>query len=141
MSLFMNNLRLEELKVLNEGPLADQDLNFFLGMESPAVYLFSCSSNAMSGDGILKGDVLVCTRGRQVQSGDIIIIAVNGRFLVRRFIDGKYPYLESSNPDFLRIDLSKVEEPEVFGVVTGMIRKTKRVDVKSEIKNVRTKSK
>ncbi|MGN0916251.1 MAG: LexA family protein [Succinivibrio sp.] len=133
MSLFMNNLRLEELKVLNEGPLADQDLNFFLGMESPAVYLFSCSSNAMSGDGIFKGDVLVCTRGRQVQSGDIIIIAVNGRFLVRRFIDGKYPYLESSNPDFKRIELSKVEEPEVFGVVTGMIRKTKRQDMKADV--------
>ncbi len=108
---------------LMEGLIGDQSLNDFFGIGNPYVFLFRMSSDAMSGDGILKGDIIVCSRREPPADGKIIIMAVDRRFAIRRFVDGLEPKLVSSNPAFPDIVLSSAKYVDLFGVVTGVIRK------------------
>ena len=107
---------------LIQGPLNEQDLNLFLGVKSPYSYLFRMKSDEMKDFGIFNNDIVVCRRDLAVEDGDIIIMAVNGRFLLRKFIDGREPYLLS---DDKKIVLAG-KDIELFGVVSGIIRKGNR---------------
>ena len=109
------------------GKLDNQNLNLFFNLDLPSVYLFRASSDALHDDGIYEGDYIVCNRALLVEDQSIIIIAVDGKFYIRRFNDGQKPYLSASNPKFKDIDLTKAKEVEFFGVVTGVIRKYKNI--------------
>ena len=110
---------------LVEGKILGQDLNAFFNLKSPSVFLFRVGSDALLQDGIYKGDFVICDRSKVIEDQQIIVIAVDGKFYIRRFIDGFKPYLQSSNDKFKDIDLQKARSIETFGVVTGVIRKFK----------------
>lgn len=110
------------LEVLNQGKISGQDLNSFFNMHSPSTFVFKVKSAALKADGISVGDIAVCDRSILVKDGDIIVICVDGRFYLRRFVDGIEPYLEGDE-NIKRIYLSKAKEIDVFGVVTGIFRK------------------
>ena len=88
---------------LEEGPFKGQDLNSYLYMNLPSVYLFRMSSNVMHEDGILEGDVVIVDRSLLIENGDYVVMSINGTFLLRQFLD----------------------ECELFGVVSSVIRKTR----------------
>ncbi len=120
MSLFLLS-ESTEIELI-QGPLNEQDLNLFLSVKSPYTYLFRMKSDEMNDYGIFSNDIVVCRRDLAVEDGDIIIMAVNGKFLLRKFIDGREPYLLS---DDKKIELAG-KDIELFGVVAGIIRKGNR---------------
>lgn len=61
------------------------DLNEQLIMNKPATFFFRMSGDAMTEAGIHDGDVLIVDRSLPVHSGRIIVAAVEGELLVRRF--------------------------------------------------------
>ena len=107
------------------GKILGHDLNAFFNLKSPSVFLFRVGSDALLQDGIYKGDFVICDRSKVIEDQQIIVIAVDSKFYIRRFIDGFKPYLQSSNDKFKDIDLQKARSIENFGVVTGVIRKFK----------------
>uniref|UniRef100_UPI003FF0AD6B LexA family protein n=1 Tax=Succinivibrio sp. TaxID=2053619 RepID=UPI003FF0AD6B len=78
---------------LQEGPFKGQDLNTYLYMNLPSVYLFRMSSNVMHEDGILEGDVVIVDRSLLIENGDYVVMSINGTFLLRQFLDGREPRL------------------------------------------------
>ena len=112
---------------LHEGLVLKQDLNSFLDLRKPSTFLFSMSSDAMEKDGILKGDIVVCRRDLVPADGDIILVSLNGSFYIRIFCDGDDPVLTCSNEAVSDIHINSVSSFELFGVVSSIIRKNRRI--------------
>lgn len=110
---------------LEEGPFKGQDLNSYLYMNLPSVYLFRMSSNVMHEDGILEGDVVIVDRSLLIENGDYVVMSINGTFLLRQFLDGREPRLVCADDTIPDINLTHVDECELFGVVSSVIRKTR----------------
>lgn len=110
---------------LEEGPFKGQDLNSYLYMNLPSVYLFRMSSNVMHEDGILEGDVVIVDRSLLIENGDYVVMSINGTFLLRQFLDGREPRLVCADDSIPDINLTHVDECELFGVVSSIIRKTR----------------
>lgn len=110
---------------LQEGPFKGQDLNTYLYMNLPSVYLFRMSSNVMHEDGILEGDVVIVDRSLLIENGDYVVMSINGTFLLRQFLDGREPRLVCADDSIPDINLTHVDECELFGVVSSVIRKTR----------------
>ena len=110
---------------LVDGKILGHDLNAFFNLKSTSVFLFRVGSDALLQDAIYKGDYVICDRSKVIEDQQIIVIAVDGKFYIRRFIDGFKPFLQASNDKFKDIDLQKARSIENFGVVTGVIRKFK----------------
>lgn len=110
---------------LEEGPVKGQDLNSYLYMNLPSVYLFRMSSNVMHEDGILEGDVVIVDRSLLIENGDYVVMNINGTFLLRQFLDGREPRLVCADDSIPDINLTHVDECELFGVVSSIIRKTR----------------
>ena len=101
---------------LQEGPFKGQDLNTYLYMNLPSVYLFRMSSNVMHEDGILEGDVVIVDRSLLIENGDYVVMSINGTFLLRQFLDGREPRLVCADDSIPDINLTHVDECELFGV-------------------------
>ena len=104
---------------LQEGPFKGQDLNTYLYMNLPSVYLFRMSSNVMHEDGILEGDVVIVDRSLLIENGDYVVMSINGTFLLRQFLDGREPRLVCADDSIPDINLTHVDECELFGVVSS----------------------
>jgi DNA polymerase V len=61
------------------------DLNEQLIRNKPATFFFRMNSDAMSGAGIFQGDTIIVDRSIKPASGKIIVAALNGELLIRRF--------------------------------------------------------
>src|SRR2546429_7524644 len=61
------------------------DLNEQLILNKPATFFFRMNGDAMTGAGINSGDVLIVDRSLKAGNGKIIVAAVNGDLVVRRF--------------------------------------------------------
>ncbi|MCR5083934.1 MAG: hypothetical protein K6A65_00325 [Succinivibrionaceae bacterium] len=110
---------------LREGPFAGNDLNTALLSARPSTFMFTMSSDAMRGSGILNGDILICRRDLLPREGDIIIAEWRGEFWVRQWVTRPTPRLIASDgvsPDILLDDLNAAG---CFGVVSGVVRRLK----------------
>ena len=67
------------------------DLNEQLIKNRPATFFMRVNSNAMSGAGIHKGDVVIVDRSLVAKNGKVVIAVVDGELLIRRLeiSDGK----------------------------------------------------
>jgi DNA polymerase V len=98
------------------------DLNEQLIMNKPATYFFRMNGDAMEGAGIYAGDVLIVDRSIKATSGKIIVAAVNGELLVRRFTQTMNKgRLEPENKRYTTIELGEFTEYQAWGVVTCVI--------------------
>ena len=74
--------------------------------------------------GIFDGDVMVVNRKIDAAPGHIVIAALNGEACVKRLTKRGATYvLESENPKYLPRYIMEGDEFEVWGVVTGNIRR------------------
>lgn len=98
------------------------DLNECLIMNKPATYFFRMNSDAMEGSHILCNDVLIVDRSIKVSNGKIIVAAINGELLVRRFEQGfNKAFLAADNKRFKDIPLDEFTDFACWGVVTCVI--------------------
>lgn len=98
------------------------DLNEMLINNKPATYFFRMNSTAMEEVGIFSGDVLVVDRSLKATNGKIIIAAINGDLIVRRFEkDFNKAILSATNKKYQDIVLDEFTEFACWGVVTYVI--------------------
>lgn len=102
---------------------ANLDLNAFLVKKPAATFLVRVSGDSMIEAGINDGDILVVDRSITPQYGFIVIAIVNDEFTVKRFVQvGGKPFLKPENRKLSLIDISKVENFEISGVVVHAIK-------------------
>ncbi|HSG70827.1 MAG TPA: translesion error-prone DNA polymerase V autoproteolytic subunit [Planctomycetaceae bacterium] len=98
------------------------DLNQFLIQHAAATFFVQVDSEAMSGDGIFEGDILIVDKSLEAVNGSVVIAIVEGEFLVRRLQRrNNVAVLVASNPNFPEIKLDSDEELDIWGVVTTAI--------------------
>ena len=83
---------------------------------------------SMMGDGILDGDIIVVEKRKRVENGALAVVVLHGdEATVKRFYqDGDTVTLKPSNPSMEDMALP-ASEVEVRGVVTGLIRRYRRI--------------
>jgi DNA polymerase V len=97
------------------------DLNEQLIKNKPATFFMRVNSDAMTGAGIYKGDVVIVDRSLEAKNGKIIIAIVDGEMLIRKLEinNGKKRLIALTNK------LSPIEVDEAkfasWGVVTYVI--------------------
>ena len=98
------------------------DLNEQLILNKPATFFFRMNGDAMCGTGIQSGDVLIVDRSIKAVNGKIIVAAVNGDLVVRRFQQTfNHLTLAADNPKYASMELSEFSEFRAWGVVTCVI--------------------
>lgn len=103
---------------------AGLDLNDYLVAHKAATFLFTVVGNSMAKVGILDGDKVVVDRSVVPRHGHIVIAVLNGEYTIKRlYMHGGVIELRPENPDFQSISLSGEDELQIWGVVTGCIRK------------------
>ena len=76
----------------------------------------------MTGAGIYDGDLLVVDRGINASPGRIVVAILDGYFTLKRLIrQNDSLYLEAANPNHSRIELSKYNNVQIWGVATYSI--------------------
>jgi DNA polymerase V len=100
------------------------DLNKLLVHKKEATFFLRMSGNSMIGAGMFAGDMLVVDRSLKASFGRIVVACIDGEFVVKRFIKrrGKV-FLYSENDKYKPLEVSKLEEFSVWGVVTNVIHK------------------
>jgi DNA polymerase V len=100
------------------------DLNKLLVHKKEATFFLRMSGNSMIGAGMFAGDMLVVDRSLKASFGRVVVACIDGEFVVKRFIKrrGKV-FLYSENDKYKPLEVSKLEEFSVWGVVTNVIHK------------------
>ncbi|MCF7946258.1 MAG: hypothetical protein K9L24_05350, partial [Spirochaetia bacterium] len=103
-----------------------------------ASYFLRVSGDSMRDAGILASDIIVVDRSLRPISGDIIVGALNGEFTVKTLLrkNGQL-ILHPENSEYQDILIGSEEDFTVFGVVTGVVRKTGRMAERERLKHGR----
>jgi len=99
------------------------DLNEQLIRNKPATFFMRVKGDAMTGAGIHDGDIVIVDRAVKAMSGRVVIAALNGEMLIRRFEKtfNKMRLLPET-PKLSPIDIDPLTaEFMVWGVVTYVI--------------------
>jgi DNA polymerase V len=97
------------------------DLNEQLIKNKPATFFMRVNSEAMVGDGVQVGDVVIVDRSLEPKNGKLVIAVVDGELLIRRLeIMNNRKRLIAANKKFSSLDLTGTEL-HVWGVVTYVI--------------------
>jgi DNA polymerase V len=98
------------------------DLNEQLIRNKPATYFFRMQSDAMIDAGIHPGDILVVDRSLAAVSGKIIVAALDGEMVVRRFQQVmNTTSLIAENKHYSTVQVSELTNCRTWGVVTYVI--------------------
>jgi DNA polymerase V len=97
------------------------DLNEQLIKNKPATFFMRVNSDAMTGAGIYKGDVVIVDRSIEPKNGKVIIAVVDGEMLIRRLeIGNNKKRLVAVGSKLSAIDLTDANF-NTWGVVTFVI--------------------
>ncbi len=97
------------------------DLNDLLIQAPAATFFMRVGGDAMAGDRIADGDILVVNRALTARAGDIVVAVIDGEFCVRKLL------IENGQPSLFRNDhepayVPNVGEPlDIWGVVSSSI--------------------
>jgi DNA polymerase V len=99
------------------------DLNDLLIHNRPATYLVRVSGTSMQDAAICNGDLLVVDASLRPSHNKIVVAAVDGEFLVKRFFQDKgETWLKAENSEYAPIKINPEDDFTILGVVTGVIR-------------------
>ena len=98
------------------------DLNEQLIKNKPATYFFRMHSGAMKDAGIHPGDILIVDRSLPAVSGKIIVAALDGELIVRRYQQVMNSRsLLAENRRYGAIEVGELTNFRTWGVVTYVI--------------------
>jgi len=94
-------------------------------IKSEHSYVLEVQGESMIEDGILSGDYIVVRANKTPQNGDMVVALVGGdSATLKRFYREKSRIrLQPDNANFEPMYFDAKNEPEIQGVVTGVIRK------------------
>ena len=98
------------------------DLNEQLVKNKPATYFFRMHSDAMTDAGIYPGDILIVDRSLPATSGKVIVAALDGELLVRRFQQViNNTSLIAENKRYSAIPINESTNFRTWGIITYVI--------------------
>ncbi len=98
----------------------------YLVKNDTATFFVRVKGDSMIEAGIFDNDVLVIDRSRVQQTGDIVLAMLDGEFTVKILGQSKKGVnLIPANRDYSTIEIKKGQSLEIWGVVTGSMRKFK----------------
>ena len=102
------------------------NLNEYLVKNPPATFFVRVRGHSMINAGIYDNDILVVDRSIKPKNKLIAICVLNGGFVVKRLnIQGKNIKLFSENNNYSSINISPMDNFEVWGIVTYNIHQHK----------------
>ncbi len=111
------------------GPATDDtrgciDVHDYLVRHDEASFIVEMRGDAMTGAGILDGDMLIVDKRIQPAHGHIVLACVNGERLVRRLHHrGRKTALQAEHPDIPEIQPEDGSELTIWGVVVGEFKR------------------
>ena len=98
----------------------------YLVENDAATFFVRVKGDSMIEAGIFDNDVLVIDRSRTQQTGDIVLAMLDGEFTVKILGQSEEGVnLIPANRDYPSIEIKKGQSLEIWGVVTGSMRKFK----------------
>ncbi|MDC4276354.1 translesion error-prone DNA polymerase V autoproteolytic subunit [Acinetobacter baumannii] len=103
------------------------DMNEHLIKNETATFIVKVASLSMLNAGIDIDDELIVDRSLDAKHGDIVVALIDNDFTVKRLmIDESGQWLKAENPDYKNIYLLDGQELIVWGVVTHIIKMTRK---------------
>ena len=103
------------------------DLNEHLIKNETATFIVKVASLSMLNAGIDIDDELIVDRSLDAKNGDIVVALIDNDFTVKRLmIDESGQWLKAENPDYKDIHLLDGQELIIWGVVTHIIKMTRK---------------
>lgn len=104
-----------------EGALNIHD---FLVQHQAASFFFSVKGDSMIGAHICDGDKVLVDRSVQPKSGHVVVAILNNEYTIKRLFKGSATVeLRPENAAYKPIQIKETDEMQVWGVVTGVVRK------------------
>lgn len=103
------------------------DMNEHLIKNETATFIVKVASLSMLNAGIDIDDELIVDRSLDAKHGDIVVALIDNDFTVKRLmIDESGQWLKAENPDYKDIFLLDGQELLIWGVVTHIIKMTRK---------------
>ena len=102
------------------------DLNEYLINQAESTFFVRIKGDSMVDAGILDNDIVIVDRSKSAAINDIVLASIDGEFTVKVLTkNNKGPYLMPANKEFKPIYFEEGSQFEIWGVVTGSVRKFK----------------
>ena len=101
------------------------DINDLVVQNPASTFFVRVEGDSMIDVGIFSGDVLVVDRSKEVKNYDIVVVAVNGELVVKRYIKENQrneALLVSENDEYEPITIGDGEDCKLWGVIVGSVR-------------------
>ncbi len=102
------------------------DLNEFCVAHPNASFYVRAQGDSMIEVGIYSGDVLIVDKSLTARHGDIVIACIHGEMTVKMLELNPNVVLRPKNRAYKAIPITEESELEIFGVVTGVVRRYER---------------
>ena len=101
------------------------DINDYLIEQADATFLVTITGLSMRDAGLLPKDIAIVDRSKVARVGSMVMAIVDGEFTIKflGLSPQGNPLLLPANPDFKAIEIKENMQFEIWGVVTGSIRK------------------
>ena len=98
------------------------DLNDHLVRNRQATFFLRVSGDSMIGAGIHNGDLIIVDRSLKAMHKKIVVAAVGGELLIRRFLRvNEKIFLSMENSSDTLVEMTADVDFEIWGVVTNVI--------------------
>ena len=100
------------------------DLNEYLIDKQETTFFVRIKGDSMIDAGILDNDIVIVDRSKQARLGDIVLASIDGEFTVKTLSKKKEaPVLLPANKNYQPLEIKEASQFEVWGVITGSVRK------------------
>lgn len=109
-------------ETVEDTPGENLNLDQYL-IEAPSRTVFiRVRGDSMTGAGIHAGDIAIVERRHDAKPGDLVVAQIDGEFTLKHLEQERGGFvLRAANPAYA--DIRPLGELEIFGVVTGIVRK------------------
>jgi DNA polymerase V len=101
------------------------NLHEYLVDQESATFMVTVAGDSMRDAGLLPKDIAIVDRSKEAAVGHIVLAVVDGEFTIKQLglTEQGNPVLIAANPDYKPIEIKDGMDFEIWGVVTGSMRK------------------
>lgn len=100
------------------------DLNNYVVPNKGTSFFFDVQDDSWSSSGICEGDKLLVDRSLHAENGQMVVAIMDSEYvLMRLYSSHGMLVLKSEHPDVDSVICKKADDPQIWGVVTAVVRK------------------